>query len=566
MTLLAGDGSDYDYSALSCASDTSLNPPPIQEREAAKGLYYKRAQLLSECYHGSSTTVAPTNSTTSSATTQPAGTSSSMRRLNVIINVGGLRYQLPWTTLDDFPLSRLGQLRLCSSFDDILRVCDDYDVTRNEYFFDRSPCAFRCILTFLRAGKLRTLRDMCALSFREELLYWGVAEENLEWCCRRRVIQRVEECDEMERAAQEDEEDDDDDEDDDEEYSGEEGGGKRRTKFGRRLGHCMKKLRDMVEKPHSGLPGKIFACLSVLFVTITAVNLSISTMPAMRAEEEAGQCSQMCQNIFIVETVCVAWFSLEFTLRFIQDRSKLAFLRRPLNLIDVVAILPYYITLLVDVTSEPGERKLGSGSSYLDKVGLVLRVLRALRILYVMRLARHSLGLQTLGLTARRCTREFGLLLLFLCVAIALFSPLLYLIENEVTATHEFSSIPATYWWAVITMTTVGYGDMVPRSIPGQVVALSSILSGILLMAFPVTSIFHTFSRSYVELKQEQQRLLQRRAHFLLRSRMANMGSSGELSLQSDVLYPNSPSSDSSSSSYSSPVPSPSMQHREAQA
>ncbi|EGV98967.1 Potassium voltage-gated channel subfamily G member 2 [Cricetulus griseus] len=55
-------------------------------------------------------------------------------------------------------------------------------------------------------------------------------------------------------------------------------------------------------------------------------------------------------------------------------------------------------------------------------------------------------------------------------------------------------------------MTTVGYGDMVPRSLPGQVVALSSILSGILLMAFPVTSIFHTFSRSYSELKEQQQR------------------------------------------------------------
>lgn len=241
----------------------------------------------------------------------------------------------------------------------------------------------------------------------------------------------------------------------------------------------------------------------------------------------------MCYNIFIVETVCVAWFSLEFTLRFIQDRSKLTFFRQPLNLIDVVAILPYYITLVVDSTSKE-EKRLGSGSTYLDKVGLVLRVLRALRILYVMRLARHSLGLQTLGLTARRCTREFGLLLLFLCVAITLYSPLLYLIENEMVTTQEFSSIPATYWWAVITMTTVGYGDMVPRSIPGQVVALSSILSGILLMAFPVTSIFHTFSRSYVELKQEQQRLLQRRTHFLFRSRMAGLGSN--LSLESDIL------------------------------
>ncbi|KAM6976964.1 voltage-gated potassium channel regulatory subunit KCNG1 [Aplochiton taeniatus] len=509
MTLLAGDGSDYDYSALSCASDTSLNPPPAPEREALKGAFYKRAQVAGPDAAGE--------------TPLPGA-----RRLHAIINVGGLRYRLPWTTLEDFPLSRLGRLRRCGSLDEIMGVCDDYDVARHEFFFDRSPCAFRTILTFLRAGKLRSLREMCALSFREELLYWGVAEESMEWCCRRRLLQRVEECEEMERAAEEDEE----------EMLMETDSGRRQAHAASnetKMARCMGRLRDMVERPHSGLPGKIFACLSVLFVTITAVNLSISTMPAMRAEEEAGTCSQMCYNIFIVETVCVAWFSLEFTLRFIQDRSKLAFLRRPLNLIDVVAILPYYITLAVDSTSTE-EKRPGSGSSYLDKVGLVLRVLRALRILYVMRLARHSLGLQTLGLTARRCTREFGLLLLFLCVAIALFSPLLYLIENEVAATQEFSSIPATYWWAVITMTTVGYGDMVPRSIPGQVVALSSILSGILLMAFPVTSIFHTFSRSYVELKQEQQRLLQRRTHFLLRSRMAGLGSA--LSLESDGMFP----------------------------
>ncbi|MGH0127512.1 UNVERIFIED_CONTAM: hypothetical protein FKN15_015176 [Acipenser sinensis] len=218
-----------------------------------------------------------------------------------------------------------------------------------------------------------------------------------------------------------------------------------------------------------------------------------------------GECSQKCYNIFILETVCVAWFSLEFMLRFIQTQSKCVFLRTPLNIIDVMAILPYYVTLIVDSFSV-GKKPGGSGNSYLEKVGLVLRVLRALRILYVMRLARHSLGLQTLGLTVRRCTREFGLLLLFLCVAMALFSPLVFLAESEMGAKQEFTSIPGSYWWAVISMTTVGYGDMVPRSIPGQVVALSSILSGILLMAFPVTSIFHTFSRSYLELKEQQHR------------------------------------------------------------
>lgn len=269
MTLLAGDGSDYDYSVLSCASDLSFNPPPPQEEAAQKGAFYKRAQR------------APEPGAVHDDTHWP-----SSRKLHAIINVGGLRYQLPWTTLEDFPLSRLGQLHLCSSFDEIMGICDDYDVAHNEFFFDRSPCAFRTILTFLRAGKLRSLREMCALSFREELLYWGVPEENLEWCCRRRLLQCVEEFEAMERAEEEEELLED-------LLDSDSGPGEPPAESG--VGRCMGKLRDMVERPHSGLPGKIFACLSVLFVTITAVNLSISTMPAMREEEEAV--SEMTFNI-----------------------------------------------------------------------------------------------------------------------------------------------------------------------------------------------------------------------------------------------------------------------------
>ncbi|KAG8447036.1 hypothetical protein GDO86_014473 [Hymenochirus boettgeri] len=496
MTLLGGENSDYDYSALSCASDASFSHNFFGESESLKGIFYKKAKLIQ-----------PEEDIFKSIHPED-------RKHHAIINVGGIRYLLPWTTLEEFPLTRLGQLKLCNNFDEILSICDDYDVTCNEFFFDRNPGAFRTILTFLRVGKLRLLREMCALSFQEELLYWGIEEDNLEWCCKRRYIQKMEEFAELNLREDELIEAENASEPEDES----------------RLETCMRHLRDMVEKPQSGLPGKIFACLSVLFVTITAVNLSISTMPDLREEEEKGECSRMCYNIFVVESVCVGWFSLEFILRFIQAPSKFSFLRKPLNLIDIVAILPYYITLVVDSTSV-GQKKTGSG--YLDKVGLVLRILRALRILYVMRLARHSLGLQTLGLTARRCTREFGLLLLFLCVAIALFAPLLYLIENEMADSQEFTSIPASYWWAVITMTTVGYGDMVPRSIPGQVVALSSILSGILLMAFPVTSIFHTFSRSYIELKQEQERLICRRAQLLMKSK----SQMSDISQGSDVVY-----------------------------
>lgn len=256
MTLLPGDNSDYDYSALSCTSDASFHPAFFPQSQSLKGVFYRRAQRLrpqDDPCQGS-----------------PAGD----RRRQIIINVGGIKYSLPWTTLDEFPLTRLGQLKACTNFDDILNVCDDYDVTCNEFFFDRNPGAFGTILTFLRAGKLRLLRDMCALSFQEELLYWGIPEGRLDGCCRRRYLQKIEEFAEM--VEQEDEEDPLDSEGDSEGPARAEG----------RLGRCMRRLRDMVERPHSGLPGKVFACLSVLFVTVTAVNLSVSTLPSLREEEE----------------------------------------------------------------------------------------------------------------------------------------------------------------------------------------------------------------------------------------------------------------------------------------
>lgn len=124
---------------------------------------------------------------------------------------------------------------------------------------------------------------MCALSFQEELLYWGIAEDRLDGCCKRRYLQKIEEfADVVER------------DDDDEPLSSEDPDSEGPAQGEGRLGRCMRRLRDMVERPHSGLPGKVFACLSVLFVTVTAVNLSISTLPSLREEEEQVRATAVC--------------------------------------------------------------------------------------------------------------------------------------------------------------------------------------------------------------------------------------------------------------------------------
>uniref|UniRef100_A0A8C6TEK7 Potassium voltage-gated channel, subfamily G, member 4a n=1 Tax=Neogobius melanostomus TaxID=47308 RepID=A0A8C6TEK7_9GOBI len=252
---------NHDFSNLSVSDDSSLDRifTEIPETETIKGVYYKRAQFIH----------------------RPEDLVSIDHGLLAVINVGGNRYTFPWSTLEQFPLTRLGRLCDCRSPEDIANVCDDYDEARKEFFFDRSPSAFRVILNFLAAGKLRMLREMCVLSLHDELTYWGVEMTYMERCCKRKMYTRIEEVHEQERREEE-----------------------------RRQRNAMQKvpveetqyrkvmnwLRDTMENPQSGLPGKIFACVSVIMVAVTVISLCIGTMPDLREEEDRVSV-QKCTSI-----------------------------------------------------------------------------------------------------------------------------------------------------------------------------------------------------------------------------------------------------------------------------
>ncbi|KFV64363.1 Potassium voltage-gated channel subfamily G member 3, partial [Dryobates pubescens] len=248
-------------------------------------------------------------------------------------------------------------------------------------------------------------------------------------------------------------------------------------------GKWLERMRSTFEEPTSSLAAQILATVSILFVIVSMVVLCASTLPEWRAPENRSveeQSRYTAESVRepsgIIEAICIGWFTAECIVRFIVSKNKCEFVRRPLNIIDLLAITPYYISVLMTVFT--GE------NSQLQRAGVTLRVLRMMRIFWVIKLARHFIGLQTLGLTLKRCYREMVMLLVFICVAMAIFSALSQLLENGLDLGTKNNN-----------------GDMCPITVPGRILGGICVVSGIVLLALPITFIYHSFVQCYHELK-----------------------------------------------------------------
>ncbi|KAL3314794.1 Potassium voltage-gated channel subfamily A member 3 [Cichlidogyrus casuarinus] len=380
----------------------------------------------------------------------------------LVINVSGLRFETQAKTVNQFPNTLLGNAQRRNQY---------YDPLRDEYFFDRNRPSFDGILYFYQSGgRLRRPVNVPIDIFTEEIKFYELGEEVLE------------------------------------KYREEEGFIKEELKILPK-NEFQRKTWLLFEYPESSTAARCVAITSVSVILISIIIFCIETLPIFKHYKvvttvniannstefriEENDVPAFDEPFFIIETICIVWFTFELLVRFASAPGKLEFFKEIMNVIDIVSIIPYFITLGTVLVNDQSSKQQNQTTSL-----AILRVIRLVRVFRIFKLSRHSKGLQILGQTLRASIRELGLLVFFLLISVILFSSAVYFAEADSDATF-FRSIPDGFWWAVVTMTTVGYGDMRPVTVWGKLVGSLCAIAGVLTIALPVPVIVSNFNYFY---------------------------------------------------------------------
>lgn len=231
----------------------------------------------------------------------------------------------------------------------------------------------------------------------------------------------------------------------------------------------LSKIKKIIEDTDSPA-GKLFAwCIQGLII-FSLVTFSISTLPNLTERTRA--------LLWTIEAITVTIFTVEYVLRIMVADKKLEYIFSFYGLIDLLAILPFYMAAGIDLRS--------------------VRAFRLLRMLRILKLIRYSTA-------ARRFHRAFviakdELILFFFVTLILLYLSAVCIYYFESTAQPEqFKSVFHSLWWAVVTLTTVGYGDIYPVTVGGRIFTFFVLMVGLGIVAVPTGLVASALSQARSE-------------------------------------------------------------------
>lgn len=236
----------------------------------------------------------------------------------------------------------------------------------------------------------------------------------------------------------------------------------------------MKSLKKTVyEIIEEAAPGnrasEVFDVFLITLIALNVVALIVGTVEEIhRISPGAFQLFETTSvGIFTVEYLLRLWTCTENPIYAHPLKGRLKYLISPLALIDLLAVLPVYLVFFVNLR------------------GLDLRFLRVMRLLArIVRLSRYFSSLRTLGKVVHTRRGELAAVVSVLFLLLVMASSLMFFAEHQAQP-EEFASIPRAMWWSIITLTTVGYGDVFPVTAAGRVLAGVIAIVGIGLFALP---------------------------------------------------------------------------------
>lgn len=415
-----------------------------------------------------------------------------MNGSTVRLNVGGKVFHASWHLLLQVPDSRLGRIAQCRDDSEVSAYCDSYNATKNELFFNQRYRNFIDILDFFRSGSLHISSDACPVAFVSDLNYWGLSMNHLATCCLKKFVDTKEQLDWEDQKVDEVEE-----------------------PFPDGAPKVQRALWDLFEHPHTSIAARVVGILSVSCIFISTIILTLDTLPYFN-EHEAQIAGEFAAFV-VIEAIYMAWFTIEFLVRMVCCPSKIMFLKKSMNWIDLLAIVPYFVTVtlnsygvteealaVVSAGEDAGTGDVSRTAQYFRLLKMA-RIVKTLRIIRIFKLARHSTGLQALGNTMKANYKELGLLFLLLGMGAIMFASLIFVFEKE-DPESTFKTMFDSYWWAIITMTTVGYGDVSPITGFGKVLGCFCAIFGVLVIGLPIPIIGNSFNKFYARQKRWEKR------------------------------------------------------------
>eukprot|EP00747_Dinoflagellata_sp_TGD_P181453 gnl/TRDRNA2_/TRDRNA2_35298_c0_seq1.p1 gnl/TRDRNA2_/TRDRNA2_35298_c0~~gnl/TRDRNA2_/TRDRNA2_35298_c0_seq1.p1 ORF type:complete len:473 (-),score=74.13 gnl/TRDRNA2_/TRDRNA2_35298_c0_seq1:352-1770(-) len=280
-----------------------------------------------------------------------------------------------------------------------------------------------------------------------------------------------------------------------------------------------------LEDASSSPAAKVLSMFIIGTIMVSIAGFIIETIPEVYYVTPGAPVAWL-----VLEVFCTFVFTLEYLFRlFVCKEAGLTivgFVCSPLNICDLAAVLPFYVEVILKSTTEM------SGRNPLLKA---LRVVRLVRLIRIFKLGRYASGMRLMAQALKNSSQAISVLVFLLFMGVLIFSSALFRFEQlscphlsdmtakdieeyhaecadpyfqgfspshglcctEYNAPIDFPSIPAAFWWSMVTMMTVGYGEIVPRTTLGKCVGFVAMLVGMVLIALPVAIVGQKFQDVY---------------------------------------------------------------------